>query len=184
MSINLNYSEEYMDPEFGAGSLSIKGVKLDGNNGVKARNGLHQLKSTDYLVQRNGECIFIEFSDLVSQMSNLKALENRNAKDKVLQEYWLSKLTEKCSEKKLIKLINNIIRNELLSKIKDSLLLINWIGYNKCNTYVYYIVVKDFEHDSVIYLDVLKNEVKSALPSKMCKDIKILTLEKLVSILS
>lgn len=167
-----------MDSEFSNVQLDIKGIKLDGDGGVKAVNSLHQLKSADYLVNQNGECIFIEFSDLELQLKKLKGVERSTIKKLLLE---LLPLAEQNihfpNAKEMDKICFRIIIKEVLAKMKDSILLINLLKYPLCNNYSFWIVVKN--DDEVFMLDTLLNDIKSGIPNILFKQIRLCSLKQL-----
>jgi hypothetical protein len=128
--LNLDLFIEDINTEcsmLGNPSLSIQAIKVDaeGENSLKYRLCQNELKSCDYIKFTENKTYFIEFSDLYEQLKNLRVLSNAISNSNISD-------SEKraLNEKKVIIKEPTVIKNELQSKISESLLLFQLIADN------------------------------------------------------
>ncbi len=130
--MNLDLFTEVINTEcslLGNPSLTIEAIKIDaeGTESLKYKLCKNELKSCDYIKFTENKIYFIEFSDLYEQLSNLKILTNAINNSNI-------SATEKEALKRNKVIIKEptVIKNELQSKISESLLLFQLIS-NECN---------------------------------------------------
>lgn len=157
--------------------LDIMGIKLDGKDGLKKSLKLENLKSTDYVKYIDSDWIAIEFSDILRQVDNLENKLDMNLFN-VVNEIVKSLLKDRnISEnpKSVTKLCLQVIRDEFVTKYKDTFLILKFTGI-AFDTLNYYIVIDDQNTnvDEIILLDTLKNDIVSSLPKAICPKIALL----------
>ncbi|GJJ79797.1 hypothetical protein PcPA57_05170 [Pasteurella canis] len=161
-------------------SSTLKGIKMDGDglDGLRNKIGLNQLKSVDYIIiHTNNDISFIEFSDLLSQINHLKKDSNRiydiiqsvvrdyikielQSDDSFLTRKDISKITKRCI---------SIIGNELTTKFKDTYLILKCHSdKNDIKNLKYFIVFNDLITSDVVMLDLIRSNIVSSIPNKLC----------------
>ncbi|USE71244.1 hypothetical protein CTT31_19310 [Pseudoalteromonas maricaloris] len=180
--VSINQFLESMDHEFSEYSdISIRrnGFKVDGERGIKVYLKMNELKSVDYFHDGN-ECgmEFIEFSDLYRQKNGLdeskKHLKHSNL--------------DKPTKAKMLKKLHKEINIEMVNKYKDSQHILRGLLEHL------YDVPKSFTSDQKSYLiivcplteknksdmsrfiDQLRNNIRSALPSYMFTRVNVIPL--------
>lgn len=198
--LKLNEYIEYIDVEFkGVSPLSVKAIRTDHkNNSLKSKLDLNCLKSCDYIKFKGFKTLtLIECSDLDRQKRYLdNSLENL-----ILQcDKEQSGELKKCAsvvKKQYKKIATNVIVEELKTKYKDSLLLVNKIT-DKCDINFtqrfdkrnFYIVTNKLEvssKDASIAKDKLKKDLERELKDSMyfiVDSVKVFSPEKLQKELS
>ena len=106
-------------------SLSIQAIKIDaeGTNSLKYELCQNELKSCDYIKFTENKTYFIEFSDLYEQLSNLRILSNAIDNSNISNDEKIA-----LKRNKVINKEPTVIKNELQSKISESLLLFQLIS--------------------------------------------------------
>ena len=167
-------------PDFSHLNVNRYGYKVDGNNGIKSAIELNELKSVDYFLFEAG-IEFLEFSDLFKQRE--LGLE----KEARINESNLNKL----EKKELKKSIQRVINKELIDKFKDTVHIkgktdkeisdvpIQGIQVSKYIIVVAPINVEQNKADFVRFLDDLKSNIISGLPSQFLAVIDIRPMDKI-----
>lgn len=167
-------------PDFSNMKINQYGYKVDGNSGIKNSIKLNELKSVDYfLFETNIE--FLEFSDLFKQRE--LGLETKAEIEK-------SNLN-KSAKKELKKNIQNAINKELIDKFKDSIHIKRKadkevsdvpIQGTKISKYIIAVApINDEQNkaDFVRFLDQLKSNIISGLPSQFLAVVDIRPMDKI-----
>lgn len=173
VKIELKQFLKRIDPEFRDVTEELlgqlpKGYLLDNNNGLKNYCDCINLKSVDFLLEKDGNLYFTEFSDLDS--------ENGNIRQKIQKQI-------KCCEQRPCpagdypRLLQNIKANDFALKYKDTLLLLLSIKNNLEPKTVFhentdkwhYLIVynKELNPDLSRYLDLLRSTILSSLPTRL-----------------
>jgi hypothetical protein len=150
--MNLDLFVEEINTEcsmLGNPSLSIQAIKVDaeGVNSLKYKLCQNELKSCDYIKFTESKIYFIEFSDLYEQLNNLRtlstAIRNSNISD-----------NEKIAlnRNKVIIKEPTVIKNELQSKISESLLLFQLIADN-CD------ITEHIEKNKIFFIALCKTVI-------------------------
>lgn len=146
---------------------------LDNNDGLKKYCGCVNLKSVDFLLKKDGELYFIEFSDLNSEDASIR--KNIDDQIKCCKKQKEKKID--CPVKDYPKQLQNMKSNDFVLKYKDTILLLYLIKNNlepedifdeDINKWHYLIVYnKEPNTDLIKYLDLLKSSIQSSLPAKI-----------------
>jgi len=121
--LNLEPFIENMNTEcgmIGNPIIPIKAIKIDGNGSDSLKYKLceNSLKSCDYIKFTDNDICFIEFSDYYEQLKYLKNISTSVSNSNIAED----DLKTLMKNKVLIK-EPNVIKNELQSKISETLLL-------------------------------------------------------------
>lgn len=175
MEFNTFY--EKMKTEFQTGLvLDIMGIKLDGSEGLKKKLKLENLKSTDYVRYIAPDWVAIEFSDILRQIDNLENKLDMNLFEivnELVKDFVKDKNFSKSSSS-IAKVCLQVIRDEFITKYKDTFLILKFTG-TTFETLSYYIVIDVKNSDEIFILDTLKNDISNSLPKAICPKIELLS---------
>lgn len=172
--IKLNHFLKKIDPEFRDITKELrkrlpKGYLLDNDDGLKKHCNCVNLKSVDFLLVKEENLYFIEFSDLNS--------EDGNIREKIKQQIYCCEQVKFCPVKKdYPKLLQNIKGNDFTLKYKDTLLLLlsikndlepETIFHENTDKWHFLIVYYKPGPDLSRYLDFLKTQIISSLPARL-----------------
>lgn len=189
--IELNHFVRKIDPEFRDITQELlkrlpNGYLLDNNDGLKKHCNCENLKCVDFLLEKDGNLYFTEFSDLNS--------EDGNIREKIKQQINCCEQVKSCPVKKdYPKVLQNIKTNDFVLKYKDTLLLLlsikndlepDTIFHENTDKWHFLIVYNNKPNtDLVKYLDLLKSNIISSLPTKLFNrnNFKIQNLDYFIS---
>lgn len=189
--IELNNFLKKIDPEFRDITEELlerlpNGYLLDNDDGLKKHCNCDNLKSVDFLLEKDGNLYFTEFSDLNS--------EDGNIREKIKQQINCCEQAKSCPVKgDYPKLLQNIKVNDFALKYKDTLLLLlsikndlepKTIFHENTDKWHFLIVYnKKPNLDLVRYLDLLKSNIKSSLPTRLLNkdNFKIQNLDNFIN---
>lgn len=167
MSIQLENYYEKINTECdlqGNPILDLCAYKIDevGKNSLKYKLCKNDLKSCDYMLVNSSSLFFIEFSDLYEQLSGLKDKENIILSSDI-QESNIDIL----KNSKMILKPKQIIKDELMSKIADTLNLFTLIikktnisEDNKEKEQKFYICLCKIVSSDIILFDNILRDIK------------------------
>ncbi|OOF45953.1 hypothetical protein [Rodentibacter trehalosifermentans] len=151
---------------------------MDGSNGLRNKVGLNQLKSVDYIIiHTNKDISFIEFSDLLTQITNLQQKSNNlyDIIQSVVRNYIKCDLQDndpqftKRDITKITKGCISVIGNELTAKFKDTYLTLKYhSSKNDIKNLKYFIVYNDAVNSDIMILDLIKFNIISSIPKSLC----------------
>lgn len=150
--MNLDLFTEVINTEcsiLGNPSLTIEAIKLDaeGVESLKYKLCQNGLKSCDYIKFTHNKTYFIEFSDLYEQLNNLRTLSSAITNSNMSDD-------EKAALKRNKVIIKEptVIKNELQSKISESLLLFQLISDN-------YDITEHIEKNKIFFIALCKTMI-------------------------
>ena len=147
--MNLDLFIEEVDTEcnmLGNPSIPIQAIKVDseGTNSLKYKLCKNELKSCDYIKFTDNKIYFIEFSDLYEQLNNLRTLSNAIDNSNISDDEKTA-----LNRYKVILKEPAVIKNELQSKISESLLLFQLISDN-------YNITEHIEKNKIFFIALCK----------------------------
>ena len=127
-------------------TLNIKAIKVDaeGTESLKYELCKNELKSCDYIKFTDNKTYFIEFSDLYEQLNSLKSLSSSISNSNINENE-----KKALQRNKVIIKEPAVIKNELQSKISESLLLFNLISKT-------YNIAEHLEKDKLFFIGLCK----------------------------
>ena len=159
----------------------LYGVRLDESWGVKQFCGMQTLKSVDFLVTLKGSHVFLEFSDIGSQ------IDSTLAKIEVLDN---AKDLPKGLKRNLAKSLKVSIGREARDKYKDTCTLFTHVSEKLtdtpslakgCKFIVVYAPLRDNFSAStteiVKFIDHMQNSLATMIPDDMFHRVEIITLD-------
>lgn len=188
--IELNHFYRKIDPEFRDINKKLlerlpNGYLLDNDDGLKKHCDCVNLKSVDFLLEKDGNLYFTEFSDLNS--------EDGNIREKIQQQISCCERSLCCPVKKdYPKQLQNIKAKDFALKYKDTLLLLLSIKndlepkniFHENTDHWHFLIVynRNPNPDLSRYLDFLKSNIISSLPTRLFNrnNFKIQHLDKFI----
>ncbi len=154
--MNLDLFIEEINTEcsmFGNPSLSIQAIKVDaeGTNSLKYKLCQNALKSCDYIKFTENKTYFIEFSDLYEQLNNLRTLSNAINNSNISDDEKIA-----LNRNKVINKEPTVIKNELQSKISESLLLLQLISEH-------YDITEHMEKNKIFFIALCKTVISDII---------------------
>ena len=162
--------------------LNQQGYRVDGNDGIKIKVESPNSKSVDYFYLKNGNCIFVEFSDIASGEEDLLPLSARG--DDMPQRM----------RNQLKKLLKARERDNLTTKFKDSHRIHGKIpryyqsypeAFSQQGPKTFYIVHApvnpqlpvETQNQLADFLTRLKSQVSNSLDDDICHRVKLMLVE-------